>query len=423
MITLASKYFIYKQLCYITFMKLLEKEFKILSFTIKKILSSNIISNANSLAFSTILSLVPILSVLFMFFKVFGGKELVDNNLKPYIYKFLNPVSSKQINDYMDSFINSSTIETLGIIGFLFLIVTVFSIISSIEKVFNKIWEIENNRTFLKKIKNYWLIITLSPLLFLFSLSFTRLFKYLYNNFSFLETYFTFITFEIISFFLSAIFLSILLMFIPNCSVKFKYAFKSSLVATILYYIGKEIFLYYTKMAVSYHTIYGSMAVLPLFFIWIFVFWLIILFSVELNFVSQNIYYLELEEKYKDINYYDYIKLGIILSKKILDDYVNSKPVKNIFEISKDLEIPISKIRLCLSNLENANIFKKKYEDGQEYYIPYLPINQIKLSTIINGLNKSYIDNIFLPNENYFINNDILIEYKNIKNDKLIINI
>lgn len=402
----------------------LNKEIRVFSLTLKSFLSTKLLANANSLAFSTILSLIPILSVLFMSFKIFGGKDIVDNNLKPYIYKFLNPVSSKQMNEYIDSFINSSTIETLGIIGFFFLIITVFSIISSIENVFNQIWHIENNRPIIKKIKTYWLIITLSPILFLFSLSFTSLLKYFYNNFSFIESIMTFIIFEIIPFFLAALFLTILLMFIPNCNVKFRYSFQSALIGTFLYYIGKEIFLYYTKMAVSYHTIYGSMAVLPLFFMWIYIFWLIILFSVELNFVRQNFYYLEIENKYPDINYYDYIKLGIYISKIIISDYINSKPAKNIFELSLELKIPLSKIKLCLSNLEKGNIFRKKYENNEEFYIPNIPINEIKISTIILSLNKNYIKDLNLL-ESDKNTNKIISNYKNIdiKDDKLIIDI
>jgi len=174
-------------------------------------------------------------------------------------------------------------------------------------------------------------------------------------------------------------------------------------------------------MAVSYHTIYGSMAVLPLFFIWIYIFWLIILFSVELNFVLQNYYYLELEEKYKDINYYDYIKLGFIISKEILEDYIKSRPMKSIFDLSKKLELPISKIKICLLNLEKSDILKRKYENNQEFYIPNIPINEIKISTIINALNKCYIKDISIKQD--IILNNIISNYKNIDNDKKIIDV
>jgi len=400
----------------------LKKEIKIFSFTLKNFLNQRLLDKASILAFSTILSLVPILSVLFMSFKMFGGKDIVDNNLKPYIYKFLNPTSTKQINQYIDSFINSSTVETLGTINFFFLIITVFLIISSIENTFNRIWQIESNRNFIKKIKTYWLIITLSPILLLFSLSFTILLKYFYKSFSIIEDIITFSIFEIIPFFIISLFLTILLMFIPNYNVKFKYAFQSALVGTFLYYIGKELFLYYTKMAVSYHTIYGSMSILPLFFIWIYIFWIIILFTVELNFVKQSFYYLELENKYSDINYYDYLKLGIYLSKTIINDYIKSKPIKSIYQLSLELKLPLSKIKLCLDNLEKANVLRKKYESYQELYIPNIPINQIKISTIISALNKDYIDNITIFESDSDVNK-IISNYINISEDKLIIDI
>jgi membrane protein len=402
--------------------EVLKKEIKIFSFTLKNFLNQRLLDNASILAFSTILSLVPILSVLFMSFKMFGGKDIVDNNLKPYIYKFLNPTSTKQINQYIDSFINSSTIETLGTINFFFLIITVFLIISSIENTFNRIWQIESNRNFIKKIKTYWLIITLSPILLLFSLSFTSLLKYFYKSFSIIEDIITFSIFEIIPFFIISLFLTILLMFIPNYNVKFKYAFQSALVGTFLYYIGKELFLYYTKMAVSYHTIYGSMSILPLFFIWIYIFWIIILFTVELNFVKQSFYYLELENKYSDINYYDYLKLGIYLSKTIINDYIKSKPIKSIYQLSLELKLPLSKIKLCLDNLEKANVLRKKYENYEELYIPNIPINQIKISTIISALNKDYIDNITIFESDSDVNK-IISNYINISEDKLIIDI
>ena len=112
--------------------KVLFKELQMGLLVIKLAQKNFLFSRASSLAFTTLLSLIPVLAILFMFFKAFGGK-LVETRIKPLVYEYLTAGIGDDINRYLDTFLGSATVDTLGSIGFVFLLIAVYSILSSIE--------------------------------------------------------------------------------------------------------------------------------------------------------------------------------------------------------------------------------------------------------------------------------------------------
>lgn len=381
------------------------------------ILINHGLSRASDLAFSSLLAMVPILAVVFMTFKLFGGKEIVDNKVKPYIYSFLTPGSSQQISEYIDSFINSATIETLGSIGMVFLLITVYLIISTIEDTFNFIWNVKYSRKILEKLKIYWLIITVSPILLTVSITLTSVIGDFSQKFTLFESISSVFVFDILPFMMIVLFFGILNAVLPNCRVEPKHALVGALTGTILYYITKNIFIDYSKLAVSYNLIYGSLAVLPLFMIWVYWFWVIILLSVEITFVRQNYRYLQYSEKYQEINYYDRLKFSLLICSKMVKDYLESKDPDNVLEYSRKLKIPLIHVKNCFSNLEKSKIVKALETNPPEIYIPEIPIKEITIDLVIQAVNKKYLDEypVFVQ-ENKVIDN-IVIQYKNFQSD------
>ncbi len=374
-----------------SFYKSIVKELQMLDLELKLFFRNNTLSRASDLAFSTLLSLVPLLATLFMMFKLFGGKEIVDTKLKAYIYGFLTPVSRDQISSYMDSFLSSATVETLGSIGIIFLLVAVFLILSSIETTFNIIWHVKKGRNFAEKLKTYWLIITVSPILVSISITLTT---YLDNakwlKYSLWENFSSILVFKIVPFILIVLFFTLVIKVIPNSKVESKHAIIGALIGTFLYYVTKNLFIDYTKLAVSYNIIYGSIAVLPIFMIWSYWFWIIILFSVETAFVRQNFVYLKKTEKSNEINYYDKIKITLFIGFKLIRDYIESKKSANVLEYSSELDIPLNHVINCFTELEQSGVVKILAKTP-EVYIPAIPIREINIKTLLDSVNKMYI--------------------------------
>jgi len=370
--------------------KIFAKELQILRLKITFFFRIDILSKAGTLAFSTILSLIPLLAIVFMMFKIFGGREVVNEQIKPYIYNFLTAGSSKQISSYIDSFLNSATVETLGSIGVIFLLVVVFFILSSIEKTFNLIWNVKENRAFFDKLKLYWLMMTLSPILVTVSIALTtQLDLYILKN-EIISFYSSFIFFKVIPFFLILFFFTILIKAIPNTKVYAKPAFVGAIYGTVLYYITKSIFVYYTKIVVSYNIIYGSIAALPIFMLWIYCFWIVILFCVEVTYIRQNFNYLKYSERNSEVNYFDKIRATLLIAFKMIKDYLNSKNFDSVLGYSSELKIPVNHVNLCLEKMEKSGIVQV-IKKNPDVYAPIIPIKDITIKRLIDSVNKMYV--------------------------------
>ena len=385
--------------------KILIKELQILILQMKLFFRNFALTKASSLAFTSLLSLIPVLAVLFMFFKLFGGKGVVEEKIKPYIYEFLTAGSGDKISEYIDSFINSATIETLGTIGIAFLFIAVYSILSSIEANFNDIWDVKRNRSFLDQIKSYTLILIVIPILITLTMAITSKFESILQS----ETLNLVEGFSLVSIFDKIFpFLLVILMFysiikiIPNCKVQKKSALTGATVGTILYFISKDLFVYYTKMAVSYNVIYGSIAVLPFFMLWLYFFWIIVLLSVQITFVRQNLHNLKYLEQTFLINRTDKLKIAVLVSFMIVNKFLvkakvgkrsiikKKKNYLSIDEISTELDIPLKDIRNCLSDFEKSGIVAE-LANNLECYIPNIPLKDFTLETIIASVDRRFI--------------------------------
>ena len=396
--------------------KILLKELQILILQMKLFFRNFALTKASSLAFTSLLSLIPVLAVLFMFFKLFGGKGVVEDKIKPYIYEFLTAGSGDKISEYIDSFINSATIETLGTIGIAFLFIAVYSILSSIEANFNDIWDVKKNRSFLDQIKSYTLILIVIPILITFTIAITTKFESILQGNS-LDVVWGFslvlIFNKIFPFLLVMLMFFSLIKIIPNCKVHKKSALIGATVGTILYFISKDIFVYYTTMAVSYNVIYGSIAILPFFMLWLYFFWIIVLLSVQITFVRQNLHNLKYLEQVFLINRSDKIKIALMVSFKIIKVFLEKSDVEkgqsrnkkylSIDELSTNLDIPLKDIRNCLSDFEKSGILVE-LANNLECYIPNIPLSDFTLKTVIDSVDKKFIlSNKYESEKNYSI--------------------
>lgn len=384
--------------------KIIIDELQMLDLEVKLFFRNHALTRAADLAFTSIFSLVPLLAILFMIFKLMGGREIVEAKIKPYIYNFLTPVSGKQISTYIDAFLNSATVETIGAIGLVGLLVGVYFILSLIEHSFDVMWHIKKSRTFFERIKSYWLILTVSPILLTLSATLTSYLDSVTIKYSLLDKLYTHFTFQVLPFILIWLFFSMLIISLPNCKVGANHALVGALFGTVLYYVTKNLFIDYTKLAVNYNLIYGSIAVLPIFMLWIYWFWVITLFSVEVSFVRQNFPYLSRVERTQELNHYDKIKIALLIILKMIKDHIDCVKLGNVLVYSEKLDIPVNHVLNCFKDFEKSGIVKE-IEKTPELYIPVIPIQEITIKKIIDSVNKMYIPNIKFSGE---LNNEIL---------------
>lgn len=234
---------------------------------------------ASSLAYTTILSLIPVLALSFVIFRAFGGLEKLYQTIEPFILSNLSEGTSEDVIVRIKGLITNVSVGTIGAGGLLGLIFTSMSLMLSIENGFNRIWKVTNTRSYFHRIASYWLFITLGPLALSIGLGIATSEKLPLTKL--LPTWSG-------GFAIAACLLTLTYKFVPNTLVKWKYALISGFWTAVIWSLTRFGFNLYVDRFASYNRIYGSVAAVPILLFWIYLIWLMILAGAALTATLQK---------------------------------------------------------------------------------------------------------------------------------------
>lgn len=223
---------------------------------------------ASSLAYTTILSLIPLLAVSLSIFQAFGGMERLYETIEPLIIQYLAENASDEATRTIRSFIGNIHAGALGATGLIGLIFTSMALLSSAETAINRVWKAEIKRSLFHRIAGYWLFITLGPVAMAFAVGTATSAQVPLQHL---------IPSGTGSFLLSTLVFFAIYKWVPNRNVDWKPALISATLISILMSLARAGYGLYTKNFVSYDKIYGSLAAIPILLFWIYIVWLVIL--------------------------------------------------------------------------------------------------------------------------------------------------
>ncbi len=234
---------------------------------------------AGNLAYVSLLSLVPLVAVVFALFAAFPMFSDVSIQLRHFIFANFMPATGDIIQRYIEQFVaNSNKMTAVGACG---LIVTALLLMYAIDSALNTIWRSKRARPKVYSFAVYWMILTLGPLLagaslvissYLLSLRWVSGFDSLIDN-----------VLRIFPLLLSWLAFWLLYSIVPTTRVPARDALVGSLVAALLFELGKKGFALYITMFPSYQLIYGVLAVIPILFVWVYWTWCIVLLGAEIT--------------------------------------------------------------------------------------------------------------------------------------------
>lgn len=237
---------------------------------------------AGSLTFTTTLALVPLLTIVLAIFTMFPAFGQVREMLDAWFVQNLMPRAiASTISGNLTQFADKAKgLSALGAVALLF---TTAATMSLIERVFNQIWRVRQPRPLAQRLLVYWALLSLGPLLFGLSISFTSqlvdVTGGLERDASLLGTLF----FTLASVAVTTAGYSLLYVVVPNRVVAWRDAFWGALAAAIAFEIAKRGFGLFIRQFPTYAIIYGALAALPLFLVWIYVTWMITLVGAVLT--------------------------------------------------------------------------------------------------------------------------------------------
>lgn len=242
------------------------------------------LNQASALTYTTLFAVVPMLTVFLVIISSIKALEPARQQLQQWIYNNFLPKTSIAFDKAFTAFTDNSS--NLTVIGILFLFITSVLMLSSIEDAFNRIWRVRRSRWGLIGFMRYWTIISLGPILLgtAFALSSTvASMNFLSSTFGGYELNFTFIL-STISFILTCLGFCVLYWTIPNRHVPFRSAFFAGCFSGIVFELIKSLFGFVMSNFTSYQLIYGAFAAVPIFLLWIYTSWIVILFGVQLSY-------------------------------------------------------------------------------------------------------------------------------------------
>lgn len=258
--------------------------FQFTLFVLRRFESNNCREQAGSLTYTTLFAVVPMLTVFLVIISSIKALEPARQQLQQLIYSNFLPKTSIAFDKALNSFTENSS--NLTIIGVLFLFITTVMMLTSIETAFNRIWRVKETRNGLVGFMRYWTIISLGPILlgsaFVISSTLASM-NILSNNFAGYEVDGAALLW-LISIGLTIVGFFTLYWTIPNRSVPVRAAMIAAVFSAITFELLKNLFGFVMANFTSYQLVYGAFAAVPIFLLWIYLSWNVVLLGVEISY-------------------------------------------------------------------------------------------------------------------------------------------
>jgi membrane protein len=231
---------------------------------------------AGELSFTTLLALVPLTTVSVAVLSLFPVFETWMDAIQQFIYGNFVPAAGAAVSEYLAEF--AANAGRLTAWGLLFLLVTALLLMATIEHAFNDIWHVAQPRKRIHRFLGYWAVLTLGPILIGLGVSVT---SYLLSlpliagpatpaGLRALVLAVAPTAFEVLAFMLMYV-------VVPNHRVRWRDALLGAIVAAALFELAKRGFGWFVLSFATYRAIYGALAALPVFLIWIYLSWTVVL--------------------------------------------------------------------------------------------------------------------------------------------------
>ncbi len=249
-------------------------------YTIARYASDHCLRTAAALSYTSLLALVPLVAIGLAVMAAFPVLDAVRTQVMDLALNSVAPHAGATVANYLETFVsNTGQLTAIGIVG---IAVTAVMLLATIESAFNVIWRVSQPRTIAMRLVAYWTILTFGPLLLGAAVSVSTDFRALANfvadgagvigggRDSVLGT---------LPVFFSAAFFSVLYIALPNRRVQWRHAITGGFVAALLFEVLKNGFGVYIGRVVTFQAVYGTLSALPLFLIWMYLVWSIVLFG------------------------------------------------------------------------------------------------------------------------------------------------
>jgi membrane protein len=256
---------------------------------------------------------------------------------------------SVAITEYVRRLSRKASTAGLGVVGVLALVFTAISLLNTIEKTLNEIWQVTEKRKLWIKFTEFCTLIWLGPALIAVSILVREKLAHQMEAFfigmpvlDFLFSAFTTVGRYVLPFITVWLLLLALYKFLPHTRVKIGAACWGAFVGTVLVQLARPGFGFYVSQAMRYEKLYGSLAAFPVFLLWLWLLWMLVLFGAEVAFTVQNLGLLQFQDKQSRLSqvFIDRYLAARIMMYVGREFWQHGRPM-DIDRLAETLQIPV----------------------------------------------------------------------------------
>lgn len=379
---------------------------RILSLSFRGFIEDRCQLRASSLTFYSLLSIVPVVAMIFGIAKGFGFEKILERQLLEKL-KGQEEVMSRVIS-FSHSLLDNTKGGIIAGIGVLILFWTIIKVLSNIENSFNDIWGVKKGRSLTRKISDYLSLMLICPLLFVTSSAATVLItgqiRIIISRISLLGPLsgLIFFALKFLPYCVIWVLFSFIYIFMPNTKVHFRSGMLSGIVAGTIYQFFQFAYINLQIGVAKYNAIYGSFAALPLFLIWMQASWIIVLSGAELSFAHQNVDTYEFEHDCMNVSVSFKKLISLRIVHLIVTQFTKGERALDEEEISHAMEVPIRLVRQILFDLISGGVVSPVDTDDEaiKCFQPGVGTDLITIKYVLDALDNDGTEDIpFLHTE------------------------
>jgi len=352
-------------------------------FILRTALRADILSKSAALSYTVVFSLVPLVTTLLAFLTAFPGLQNQREKFMGLLSGYLLPGAVQGVESKLAQF--SDRAAAAGSLSSLIFFVLVLMLFQAMELAMNSIWDAERQRSWAERLR------ALAFFLILGGLS-TTLFVYvreqaevLSGNLPGLSEGIAMLAKTSVNLLVAWALFIVSIRFLPNVKMSWRSAAVGGVLAGTVWHFLKGSFTWYVENMANYSNIYGTLGVVPVFFLWIYLSFLVLLLSACVAYAVQN-----LENSiFKDLateRGYPRGFYAVLVAAEIARSFREGSAPVSSEEITRRLEVPSFCVADALQWLRQSGVVLLVTEEGAPRYMPARPGESISFQAIVSGV-------------------------------------
>jgi membrane protein len=348
---------------------------------------------ASALAFDTVLGLVPFLAFLVAALKGFGAYQvLMRQMVRPGIISTMMSMGAKQNRQGVGllsvflkvlDIVEQASFGAIGVFGLVFLLYIVVLLLVSIEETMNHIFGVERSRSVARRLADYSAILFITPLCMI-------LLAGLVTGFEKSAFYEGDMPWQFLAAFAMVLGLTGLYWVMPHRSVRLGSAGIGGLFAGITWYLLLSVYVHFQIGVARYSALYSTFAAIPLFLVWLFISWIVVLFGAELAAAHDNTMQHAWRIRGKDVDHASRLFIALAGLIVISRRHLHAEPPITLSKLAEEMRLPEPLVRQQLRPFLKAELLVAGRRRGETTYSLGRDVDAIHLGDLLRILERTW---------------------------------